>query len=687
MGILNVVTAVLQQGFAACPTPDEMDEARRWAATRFESPSPDPPFSFIYGGRPSRELLGTWELERTEEKLDEQRTQRVLSYTDPDTGLQVTCEATVYSGYPAVEWVVYFSNQGDQDTSIVADVQALDVEFTRAGPETILERRWNELAGEWEMREAVIEPGEFTVHHAQGGHPGMDAYEPLEDALGSGERLSISGYSSQTRMPFFNVEWPGGGMIAGIGWTAPWQAEFVRDDELSLAVKAGMEESHFLLHPGERVRMPRIAVLFWLEDRFRGHNYWRRLLLDYHSPRVSGELLQVPSGAATSQQNEAQNKSYIEWYTSNALPMEYYWMDVGWQRPPTDEEEAAGVYSESAVNAAVIPNGIRSISDFAHERGIKHYLLWFGGPMLYPNPERIRRHQPELLTEEYPGWDHGNPMVNQWMIDYYSGRIEEWGLDVFRQDTRNYPRPDTSEERVGIHWTRCVEGNYAFWDALHERFPELIIDICGGGGYNIDIEAIGRSVCLWRSDYQCGGINEPDRLFNPAGMQAQTYGISLWAPLSGGSCRMITPYAVRSAYSPSVQFALTEGPEPPSADDVDVELARKLMNEYRSVRHCFYGDYWPLTSYSLTEDAWMAWQLDRPDLGEGIVQAFRRSECDIQTCHHRLRGLEPDAHYEVSGLDIPETTRVRGSELMERGLAVTIPERSGAVVVKYKKAD
>ena len=149
---------------------------------------------------------------------------------------------------------------------------------------------------------------------------------------------------------------------------------------------------------------------------------------------------------------------------------------------------------------------------------------------------------------------------------------------------------------------------------------------------------------------------------------------------------MITPYAVRSAYSPSVQFALTEGPEPPSADDVDVELARKLMNEYRSVRHCFYGDYWPLTSYSLTEDAWMAWQLDRPDLGEGIVQAFRRPESSVVDCTYELRGLRPEAEYDLTHFDVPETTRMTGRELMEGGLRIEIPNRPGAVVVRYDRA-
>ena len=69
-------------------------------------------------------------------------------------------------------------------------------------------------------------------------------------------------------------------------------------------------------------------------------------------------------------------------------------------------------------------------------------------------------------------------------------------------------------------------------------------------------------------------------------------------------------------------MAIPSAPWPPGKDEFEYELAHKLLNEYLSVRHCFDGDFYPLTSYDLAEDTWMAWQFDHPDLGEGIVQGF-----------------------------------------------------------------
>ena len=51
----------------------------------------EPFFSFTYPGRPSAELLGEWALKRAVRRLDAQRTEHTLTYSDPKTGLLVRC--------------------------------------------------------------------------------------------------------------------------------------------------------------------------------------------------------------------------------------------------------------------------------------------------------------------------------------------------------------------------------------------------------------------------------------------------------------------------------------------------------------------------------------------------------------------------------------------------------------------
>ena len=75
-----------------------------------------------------------------------------------------------------------------------------------------------------------------------------------------------------------------------------------------------------------------------------------------------------------------------------------------------------------------------------------------------------------------------------------------------------------------------------------------------------------------------------------------------------------------------------------------------------------------LTSFEAGSDAFIAWQLDCPEKGEGMVQAFRRPRCIYGMATLKLHGLEPDAVYETKDIDSSETIEVTGRELMENGL-------------------
>ena len=101
----------------------------------------------------------------------------------------------------------------------------------------------------------------------------------------------------------------------------------------------------------------------------------------------------------------------------------------------------------------------------------------------------------------------------------------------------------------------------------------------------------------------------------------------------------------------------------------------------------YLGDFYPLTPYSLADDVWLAWQFDRPDLGQGMVQVFRRQESIYESARLRLHGLQPDAKYIHSNLDSPSEVEMTGKELADEGLPVTIADRPGAIVVTYRRAE
>jgi alpha-galactosidase len=201
----------------------------------------------------------------------------------------------------------------------------------------------------------------------------------------------------------------------------------------------------------------------------------------------------------------------------------------------------------------------------------------------------------------------------------------------------------------------------------------LAIDNCASGGRRIDLETIGRSTALWRTDWPNDAIHK----------QCHSFGLFRWVPLhmtSGSVLKKGNEYELRSAMTAGMSGEL-----PPDTSEEATRQAKTLVEQYRGVQKFYYGDYYPLTPYSQRPTDWMAWQFDLSEGGEGMVQAFRRPETPSESLRAKLRGLDSAAVYTLVNLDLPGATEMTGRELMESGLPVVMKNRPGAAIITYRK--
>jgi alpha-galactosidase len=241
-----------------------------------------------------------------------------------------------------------------------------------------------------------------------------------------------------------------------------------------------------------------------------------------------------------------------------------------------------------------------------------------------------------------------------------------------------------------------VEGLLEFWDELRRRHPQLILDIVQRG----DLETISRAVDLTRADYPVF----PDA--DPVGNQLATEGLSYWRPHFGTvlEIRPRDTYHFRSGFAPGLDFALFNVAGTPDQvgsfipTDFPLDWVRTMVAQLKRARPYYYGDYYPLLPCSFNSDCtadasnersaafeWAAWQFNRPEQGDGMVQAFRRDQSGESTKDLRLRGLDPTATYEVSDLDTGAATTISAGDLMQRGVLIEIPAQPGAAILFYKK--
>ena len=585
----------------------------------------------------------------------------------------VKCTVTCFTDFPAVEWVLNFSNASGKNTPLIEKAAEIDYSFVAEGE------------------------GAFVLHHAKGSNAERSDFQPIDEKLQTGKNIymtPIGGRSSDnTAFPFFNMEMPGKqGVMVAVGWTGKWYTDVLQTNEKSVSLKSGMERMQLVLYPKEEIRTPKICLLFWKgEDRMIGHNQFRQFILAHHSRKINGQFAEYPLSGSFDYGDPAPCGEYeclteefavalVKRYQQFKILPEVFWLDAGWYTGCGGGKEN-GSWWQNVGNWSVeqerFPHGLKPVADAVHQTGSK-FMVWF-------EPERVR--PGTQIDREHPEWliklpkndnflfDLGNKDALAWMIKHISDILRNEGIDYYRQDFNFDPMPywiaNDKPGRIGISEIRHIEGLYAFWDSLLKNFPNLMIDNCASGGRRLDLETTTRSAPLWRTDYQYG---------EPNGYQCHTYGLNFYLPIHGTAIYKTDSYTFRSGLGATAVLNW----EVTGKESEAIPSIQKRIQDYKNLRPYFYGDYYPLTeSRNNTRDnVWLAYQLNRPQQKDGIIIAFRRGDCKNESIHTKLSGLVETTTYELFYEDYGVKVSKTGRELME-GFDMTIPSKPASLMIRY----
>lgn len=635
-----------------------------------------PPFSFVYGGKQSGSFITKWKFKTESKVQNAAMSEYVFKYTESTSGLEVKCRVKGFYNFQAVEWMLEFTNVASANSPALEKVNAVDEQFDYKNT------------------------GNFTLHYAKGSDAKRSDFAAVDSALVAGKAIYLTSgtgrSSDQSAFPFFNVETADQkGIVVGVGWTGKWFAQLNRKDAKTLTLRSGMERIKLKLLPGESIRTPMVSMLFWEgSDRMTGHNRFRQFVLAHHSRQLNGKFAEYPLSGGFNWGDPLPCNEYdcltedyaialVKRYKQFGIVPEVFWLDAGWYRGCGMQK--GGEWWENVGNWSVdqsrFPNGLKPVSDAAHEVGAK-FMVWF-------EPERARKgtqveqEHPEFLLKHPKKDDYlfnlGDPKARLWLTDHIGDLIEANGIDYYRQDFNMDPMPywelADAPDRIGISEIRHIEGLYAFWDSLTVRFPNLLIDNCASGGRRIDLETTSRSAPLWRTDYHYG---------EPNGYQNHTYGLNFYLPLHGtGLFAKADAFTFRSSLSSAmaVNWKIT-------SNQVTIPDMQRSISDFKRLRPYYYGDYYPLTGIgdNTGDDVWLAYQMHRPDQGDGIIVAFRRSENARESVTVKPGGLDQKANYEWLNEDTGERTIISGAEL-SAGIRLQIKTRPGSGLISYRKVN
>ena len=663
------------------------------------------PVTFVYGGRPSPELISTWMIDSHAELAGEKIQIRTTVLTDPETGLQVRIVTRIFTDTPGVDWTVYFTNTGNSNTPILEKVRPLDV-VLMPGPANDRPFRSDGLMMTVQDDHSPEDDNLPVLKRITGSsgcaHFSLDEFWPLQTVLKKGakhvfsadeERYLCSSFGRYS--PFFELIWPGGGVVTAIGWTGQWTACVEADEDGSIHLDAGMASLHTYLRPGETIRTPRILQVYWTgDDPDLGYNLFRQAMFKHVLPGTSGSPIIPPLASPAPEENLAANQENQMRHINRSMDgmgFEAYWLDAWWHK--WGYSEGMGNYTfpiEDSVDPDRFPLGIGPISDAAHQEGYR-FILWFAPETAMENTYLMKEH-PEWILCSGDGTggtvNLGIPEAREYLTRFLDECIKKWHVDIWRTD--NGPMfchirdNDLDPDRLGILEIRYYEALYRLWDDLVSLNPGLQIDNCCGGGTRIDLETCSRSIVLWRTDSMCWTLSiwpEKDPVRTAIVNQNINASLNRYVPLTQSACIGNTPYDIRSGFN----GGLTYYDVLPAAEN-DKAAFRQAFAECKRLRKYLTGDFYRLIGQSHDPREWLAYQYHLPDEDAGALFFFRRDYSPYRTVETAAKGVNDEAAYELSyyeSFDLGKSIVLKGSELKK--LTVEILTKPGSLLIEYKR--
>lgn len=649
-------------------------------------------FSFLYDGK------NIWDFD-LKKNIQEDKNEIVIEYILNDE-LKIVNRAKKYADFDAYEWVTWFENISDKPTGIISQLWDCDVELPFEHDEPY----------RYSAYMPSVDDG-TKIYSPKGSVWAEDEFYSETDVVENNryknqifpkevrEYKNCGGRSSAGKAPFFNICRKNKGVVIAIGWTGQWNCR-IESGVDSVNIKTKIEDTHFRLFPGEKIRTSSFVMMNYEGDFYDSQNKWRRLVKKYFS-LIGSENRDEYAPFCAGIWGGMSSKSVldrIEKIKNNNIPFEYIWMDAGWygdsekESPDEFEGDWPNYTGDWRVNKNHHPDGLLEVTKAVKDAGLK-YLLWF-------EPERVLYHTPTASAHpEYfiradweDDWAAKNCLLNlgdekawQYCFDLLADYIEKFGINCYRQDFNFQPleywRANDGYDRRGITEIKHIMGMYRLWDALLSKFPHLIIDNCASGGRRIDIETLRRSVPLWRSDLQCPA-NFPIKA-----SQKHNINFGMWMPYSGtGSGREWGDvYRIRSSYAGGLTTNYTYSEKENFGDGEQIEWIKKYGEEYLRVRPYLSEDIYPLTDMMGGEEAWCVVQYNRPEKNDGILQVFRREKSINTKGELVLRGLDKDKTYIFRDADDDSAFEMSGKELIEKGLELEVKEKRTAKIFFYSQ--
>lgn len=347
---------------------------------------------------------------------------------------------------------------------------------------------------------------------------------------------------------------------------------------------------------------------------------------------------------------------------AKALGIDMVVMDDGWFGKRNDDNSSLGDWY---VNEEKLGGTLTKLIERVNAEGVK-FGIWIEPEMVSEDSDLYREHPEWAIT--IPGRKPVRSR-NQLVLDFSRKEVRDEIFKricaVLNQGNVEYIKWDMNRSLADIYAPNVtydyVLGVYDFLEKLTNRYPDILIEGCSGGGGRFDAGMLYYTPQIWCSD-NTDAINRT-RI---------QYGTSFFYPVAAMGSHVsavpnhqtgrVTSMHTRGVAAMSGTFGYELNPALLNAKE-KAEIRAQLA-QYREYQELIReGDYYRLSNPF--QDNFAAWMVVSDDRSKALVSVIRlTAEANPPAAYVTLKGMEEDAFYreKTTGKVYP------GAALMEAGI-------------------
>lgn len=347
---------------------------------------------------------------------------------------------------------------------------------------------------------------------------------------------------------------------------------------------------------------------------------------------------------------------------AKALGIDMVVMDDGWFGKRNDDNSSLGDWY---VNEEKLGGTLTKLIERVNAEGVK-FGIWIEPEMVSEDSDLYREHPDWAIT--IPGRKPVRSR-NQLVLDFSRKEVRD---EIFKricavldQGNVEYIKWDMNRSLADIYAPNVtydyVLGVYDFLEKLTNRYPDILIEGCSGGGGRFDAGMLYYTPQIWCSDNT--------DVINRTRIQ---YGTSFFYPVAAMGSHVsavpnhqtgrVTSMHTRGVAAMSGTFGYELNPALLNAKE-KAEIRAQLA-QYREYQELIReGDYYRLSNPF--QDNFAAWMVVSDDRSKALVSVIRlTAEANPPAAYVTLKGMEEDAFYreKTTGKVYP------GAALMEAGI-------------------